>query len=350
MYWHEHLKRAVKVAVVGGLHYTGVLSLMRRAYVRNRGAILLYHRVLPRGHGVPDYSPNGMTVTPVEFAMQMRFLKRNYHVVPLSQIAAEVRSTQPALSGLCAVTFDDGWLDVYEHAFPVLQALSLPATLFLTTGYVGGSEWSWEERVRYLLARIHHRRKRIGSEPGLRNLHDRLRGSMFAELFRVSTAAFPHYLLRTIPELKKWSAAERRDAMIFLEEAAPLADPEHVRPFLTWSQVRAMAQSGVELGNHSMRHRVLPELSDEEIVEEISGANAEIERESGYRPANLAYPYGKTGPRVQDLVRRGGFASGCTTKIGPVEAGANVYALNRINISSETTFLEPLFAGRLLCL
>ncbi len=104
--------------------------------------VLYYHRVGPFRPG----APRKMTVTPENFKAQMHFLRRNrIEVLSLEEILAGKRGV--------ALTFDDGFKDVMEHALPTLQALRLPATFFAVAGAVGGTD-SWmratahpEERI-----------------------------------------------------------------------------------------------------------------------------------------------------------------------------------------------------------
>ena len=142
------VRPAAKHALLAAAHHVGVLGMLRRRRARQQAVILLYHRVAPPGEGPPDYSTAGMVVTPEEFDRQMRFVARAYHVVPLGQIVAAVRRRTAFEPGLCAVTFDDGWRDVYEFALPILKRHGIPATLFVATGPVDGTAWDWPERAK----------------------------------------------------------------------------------------------------------------------------------------------------------------------------------------------------------
>ena len=93
--------------------------------------VLYYHRVGPFRPG----APRKMTVLPENFRAQMHFLRRNrIRVLTLDEVLG-------GSSGV-ALTFDDGFKDVMEHAVPLLQSLGFPATFFIVTGAVGGTdEW-----------------------------------------------------------------------------------------------------------------------------------------------------------------------------------------------------------------
>jgi peptidoglycan/xylan/chitin deacetylase (PgdA/CDA1 family) len=116
-------KRAIKL---------GLLAPASLARSRGPGLLVLgYHRV---GAGMG----REMDVTLAVFRAQMRFLAGHREVVTLEEGVR--RAASPLRRDLVAVTFDDGYREVYSHAWPVLRELGLPATLFLATGFVEGTE------------------------------------------------------------------------------------------------------------------------------------------------------------------------------------------------------------------
>lgn len=89
-----------------------------------RRVVLCYHSV----HAEKDYA-----VRPHEFRAQMRWLKDNCEVIEFGRIQEpRLQADRPAV----AVTFDDGYADNYEEAFPILAESGVPATFFVTTGFV----------------------------------------------------------------------------------------------------------------------------------------------------------------------------------------------------------------------
>lgn len=347
MLWHEHVRRTAKLMAVGTLHYTGLLGLLRKARMKDRALILMYHRVSPRGQGVPDYSPNGIAVTPREFAMHMRFLRRHYQVVPLSRVVQAVRKEAPFAPNMCAVTFDDGWYDVYQHAFPLLREYAIPATIFLTTGFVDGGNWFWEERSKYLLALL-YQHGRGGRHEVLDQVGSRLALHGFGGLMTLSPGRLPSYLLEKGRELKRQDPEKRRAFMRTLEELAATMAPDATRPFMNWSEVQEMCAHGIEFENHTISHPILPELPVEDALTELCGAAEQIEGRLGRSPKNVAYPYGKYDERVRSELARQHVYSACTTRYGLVEQGADPLALNRVNMCSDVAAFRPLFASRIL--
>jgi peptidoglycan/xylan/chitin deacetylase (PgdA/CDA1 family) len=349
MLWHEHLRRTAKLLIVGGLHYSGLLGLVRRKHMQDNALILMYHRVFPSGAGVPDYSPNGMAVTPGEFAMQMRFLRRHYDVVPLSQVVAAVRGEQAFPKNMCAVTFDDGWRDVYEYAFPILRQHEIPATIYLTTGFIDETDWFWEERSKYLLALLHEhvRSRRVAREHALA-ARCQLETFGVAEILSLRPSRLPGYLLERGREMKRWDERRRAGLMEMLESVIRQLVPEAPRPFMNWSEVGEMAQAGIEFENHTVTHAILSELSPSDAEREVRTAAARIREAIGRNSVHLAYPYGKFNEEVRRRLQYCDVRSATTTRQGLVSHGSDPYSLNRVNMCSDIAGWEPLFAARVL--
>lgn len=100
--------------------------------------ILCYHAVEPSWTAA-------LSVTPRTFHSHARWLADAKDVVPLDR-ALELMDRRFRLpSGVAAITFDDGFRSVYEHALPILQELSLPSTVFVVTGTLTGdrSDVTW---------------------------------------------------------------------------------------------------------------------------------------------------------------------------------------------------------------
>lgn len=349
MLWHEHVRRTAKLLIVGGLHYSGLLGRIRHKQMQDKALILMYHRVFPHGSGVPDYSPNGITVTPDEFTMQMRFLRQNYDVVPLSRIVAAVRGEQTFAKNMCAVTFDDGWRDVYEHAFPILRRYEIPTTIYLTTGFIDEAAWFWEERSKYLLALLHeHASSHKFAQEHALTAQSQLEIFGLAEIMSLRPSRLPGYLLERGREMKRWDERRRADLMAMLESAVRQLVPDAPRPFMNWDEVREMAQAGIEFENHTVTHSILSELSPSDAEREVRSASARIREVLDRAPSHLAYPYGKFNKDVHRQMQHCDVHSATTTRNGLVSRGSDPYSLNRVNMCSDVACWKPLFAARVL--
>jgi len=102
-----------------------------RNFFVSTGYIILYHRIADAKN-----DPHRLCVSPENFREQIKFLKENFRIVPLVQLVQEVRSKK-LKNKTMAITFDDGYADNLHNALPILQEYDIPATIFLTAGYIG---------------------------------------------------------------------------------------------------------------------------------------------------------------------------------------------------------------------
>ena len=110
-----------------GLRFAGIPALARR--LSPGGVVLAYHNVVRQGHTPPPGDP-GAHIALDRFVEQMRWIRRRYTVIPLTELRERIGTSRP-LRGVLALTFDDGYRGTVTEALPVLKALGLPATLFV---------------------------------------------------------------------------------------------------------------------------------------------------------------------------------------------------------------------------
>ena len=125
-----------------GLRTLGVTGLKRR--LQDAGLVLCYHNVI--GKDEAEIGDLGLHVPRDRFERHMRWLAAHYTVVSLRDFVDRIVSGS-SLRSTAAVTFDDGYAGVFEHAFPILAALEIPATVFLVAGAVGARAGFWWDRT-----------------------------------------------------------------------------------------------------------------------------------------------------------------------------------------------------------
>ena len=269
----------------GGLRALGVPAAARR--LRNSGLILCYHNVVAEhDDGVGDTSLH----LPVDrFAAQMRWLVEHYDVVSLRALADHIRHGEP-VRGMAAVTFDDGYAGVFEHAIPILEAHRLPATVFVVADASREASGFWWDHPEVTASATPRRRERWLNE---------LAGDAGAILADIGGRA-----------------------------ATRLSPSHRAAP---WDMIRE-AGPGIDIGVHSATHRALPMLSDGDLEHEIVDSRAAIHAATGIWPNVIAYPYGLSSARVRAAVRSAGYRAAFGLRAGVLRADADVWDLERINI------------------
>jgi peptidoglycan/xylan/chitin deacetylase (PgdA/CDA1 family) len=275
--------------------------------------ILMYHRVIPRGEAATTFVQPGMYVTPETFNRHLGFLAAHFEVLTFADMLTKWDACQwNGAARYCVVTFDDGWLDNYQHAYPLLRAYGLPATIFLPTDLVGTYEWLWPDRLGALL-----RRRGKGS---------------------------PEVWDGFIEHAKTLTDDARANVLDSLESEAG-GTPLGQRRFVDWNEVREMSRHGVSFASHTRTHVNLTRLAGAALDRELRGPLDVLRQQRVNHVPVLAYPNGDHTDTVVDAARAAGYDAAVTTSPG-LESGrpADRFRLKRIGVHDDMTQSVPLLA------
>ncbi len=305
-------------------------TALRRALRAERPIVLMYHRVETLA-----VDPWMLAVAPSRFARQIAILGQIRRIVPLSWLAAEIAAgRRPRRTA--AVTFDDGYADVFRNARPVLEAAGCPATVFVTTGAVEASSGFWWD----VLSRI------VLQMPRLPDLLKVDTGGSRREFpvgeDRVSLLAELHAALRPLaPEV-------RNEALDQLAVAA--GTDAGSRPgdlAMTPDELHSIAAGGlIEIGAHTVTHPALTNLTAVEQEREIRGSRRRCEELCGRAVSGFAYPFGDVDAACRIVVGAAGLSHACTTEPQAVRRGTDPLAIPRLLAADwdEDTFRREVLA------
>jgi peptidoglycan/xylan/chitin deacetylase (PgdA/CDA1 family) len=320
-----------------GLYQTGMLRLVRllsRSYELQslpkrsvpqchkvsgpKFAILCYHRI--GSGGVPLYSG----LPPAVFEAQIRFLRKRYRIVSIDELYASLRNPS-SVEQTVTITFDDGYRDLYTHAFPILQRYKVPATIYLTVGAIESGYAAWYDRIFVALKSFPGNQLDLTLEqPRVLQLN-----SLPA---RIEAGVEIIGFLRTVSNERRlqWCAS--------FEKRVPVSADELGNCMLTWEQVKAMHRNGISFGSHTMTHPVLSRVPPPEIEKELIQSKEIIEGKINSPVLDFAYPFGKSsdcGNSAEELLGRCGYRTAVTTIEGVNAPEVNLYALRRSQIGEE---------------
>lgn len=293
--------------------------------------ILAYHRVAEL-RDTRAVDSRTVSATPEGFARQMEHLARHYRVVSMAEVLEAVEKGRALPKRAVLLTFDDGYADFAEIAWPILKELRLPATMFVPTAYPGDPERVfWWDRMYQAFA-----------------------ATLTAEIDVPPLGRLP--LLPLDQKRRNLRMVQNCLTTIAHREAMQLVDflcaelglsSARGGSVLSWEQLRELEREGLTLGPHTRTHAILTKVTHEQIREEVRGSLEDLQRETGTCLPVFCYPNGNHNETVVSVLREQGIRLAFTTLSGPNELGSvDPLRLHRSVIMPRTT--PAIFCLRLL--
>lgn len=275
--------------------------------------ILTYHRVNE------ESDPFFPALAPAVFEQHMEYLASHFHVLPLVEAATRLQ-TGDIPDNAVVVTFDDGYRDNYQYAFPILRQRSIPATIFLSTAVIGAETVLWHDRVfsafRETNAAVLQGYGGNSTSYPLQTLAEKLAAQQAVLRF-----------LRLLDDV------EREQWIQVLTTALGVNDRRKVPGLmLNWEEVHLMNRAGIDFGSHTISHPILAKLPAKKVLEEIRESRTEIEQHLGKPVYTFAYPNGGLmdfDEFTKQAVREAGYLCAVTTLFGTNTVGSDLFELRR---------------------
>jgi len=280
--------------------------------------VLLYHRVAD-----DPIDSQLLCTAPKFFEAHLKELSKNYRVIPLYELAQELKRGK-LKPDTVALTFDDGYLDNLPNAVPLLEKYKLPATIFVTSGMVGSEQefwWDALERV-FLTGGVLPESLEITFQSGtkvwdLRTAQGRLKA--YDELCAILRLDSFEDILQSVHDLFEWAS---------LESSARIS-----HRIVNQEQLKKLAGSPfIEIGSHSVTHTRLGILSLENQRQEIRESKQQLETIIKKRVRLFSYPYGGSADFSREtagIVSDEGYEAGIANIQGSIAAPINLYAIPR---------------------
>ena len=297
------LKQTLKRQLSSGLVWPAVSRLFGQGAV-----VLAYHRV-----GRPDAPFRKVTID--NFRAQMAWLRRHCRVLHPS----ELRGAVEARSRRCPVmvTFDDGYLDYFEHAVPILREFDVPAINFVATQFVDDGAAFWWDRVDLACQRTARPSVILpwrDTPLAAATADDRMR--LYRECQR-------H--LKSVPDTEQRALLPR----VFDALGVAAAEVELPRQVMTWDQMRA-SRDVTTYGGHLHSHPLVSRIGSSQLEREFEVSHRRMTDELGAPPTLFAYPDGDITPAAKEAVRRHGYQMAFGILEGLVTGRSDWYAIDRL--------------------
>jgi peptidoglycan/xylan/chitin deacetylase (PgdA/CDA1 family) len=313
----------------------GVIRLLESVARWASVLVVTYHRIGEPALG--EFYDGVYAATPEAFRTQVTHLRDRFQVIGLDELEALADSGFAVERPTVLITFDDGYRDNFEVAFPILQQLGVPATFFIPTKFFEVSQLPWWDHTAYVIKRSE--RKQIALDWPEAVVIDLPRGPRTSAIMAVIRLYLDGKIL---DEAQFRAHLEERASVVVDEEALGRS------LLMSWDQVRRLSTSGMAIGAHSHSHHRLSALSEADQRFELLESKRILERELGREVKALAYPFGWSDTydeRTKRQAREAGYRLAFSSKEGVNRPGASdPWELHRLGVG--ITDSPPLLRAR----
>lgn len=271
-------------------------------------------------HSIDEYEDiNGLKINAKTFGEQLQFLMKNYHIVSLEEAVSRLKNGK--LDQTCiVVTFDDGYIDNYATAYPLLAKHGIPATIFVACQAIDAGIYDWLK----LDTAIYR---------------------LTCNQLDLSNFGLGYYPLNTVEQKKvaiqtlhmKLKAVDHQARRSVIAHITDRVRVDLARMMMDWSQVRELAQSGlVTIGAHTVTHPILSKVSTEQAWQEIAESKRIIEQQTDLPVHYFSYPNGTADDFTDEsveIVKSSGYLAACTAIKGYNRPGDDLFRLKRIDVT-----------------
>lgn len=312
---------------------------IQKRLAKSKGLILMYHRVAEL-----DLDPWSLCVTPQHFAEHLAVIQKIAHPISLQQLNRD-RQQGTIPHRAVAISFDDGYADNLDCAKPILESHGIPATMFVSTGYLGAQrEFWWDELARILL--------KPGKFPPQLSLTI---DNNLSEWELGAASDYSQSAYRQDRHCRAWAAQPGSRMFLYysiwqvLRDLAEIDRQQALANISTWAKddsqprsnylpltVEELATLGsgelVEIGAHTVNHPFLPAQPLTVQQAEIDRSKLELERILNRPVTSFSYPFGDRTAETIELLRAAGFNCACSTQPDIVWQRSNYLDLPRFGV------------------
>lgn len=236
-------------------------------------------------------------VNPKYFEQQIKHLVKYYNIIPLSQIFSNNKNS-------VVLTFDDGYKNNLEYAYPILKKYNAPATLFVAYDFIESNTFTWWDRIEY-----------SGKKADLK-------------------------------ELKTSNPNEIEERVVQLTGLTKTDKKTKQYDFMSWDELKKI-NDVFEIGSHTISHPILTNISLDEAEREVSESKVKIEKKIGEKLVSFAYPNGNFNDAISKLVHKAGYKFAVIYDKGNIMPKTNPFKLYRrgINVNDDLWVFVVKVAG-----
>lgn len=257
--------------------------------------IIMYHRILKK-EDIPlcsSYEEIGSVIEISNFIDQINFLNKKYSIISLNKLVSFIKGEVEIPSNSCVISFDDGYVDHYENAFPVLKDLKIPAVFFMIGDCIAGTKKvRWLDKLYYILDNTPYKK------------HSTEFNKIVSNFYKTEIKQSDSY---TFLKLKTFIRNSPKKYFIIDQLASILnvnldLDKINKSLYLSKENILEMLEHKMEFGSHTMSHPDLITVTPDDAIREIVNSKKIISNLTGKEQIPFAYPFGGQKTYNKDII------------------------------------------------
>jgi len=252
------------------------LSHLLWPYKKNGLYCFNFHRIGNANDA--DFDPCVYSCTAESLEQYLVFFKSNFKVINIEQLCGILDKGEPINEKLALITFDDGYRDNFDLAYPLLKKHNIPASFFITTSLIESDCVPWWDEIAWHI-------KQCGGQS--------IKLSPWDDSIIIDNPVSIHAIRAILKRIKSTPKLIEQQ----LQELRAISNKEVPKDlsnnlFMDWTQLKTLSQDGIDIGAHSHTHRVLSSLSEEELIFELSESKKLLENNLKKQIKSVSYPVG----------------------------------------------------------
>ncbi|MET1256758.1 polysaccharide deacetylase family protein [Aliikangiella maris] len=308
------IKPAIKELISKTLDYTGISSRKIHGMLNRypNWLVLMYHRIVTDRKQYDPFSL-GMCVEANVFDMQLRYLKKHFTVLPVSEVMRKITQHEPLPPNVVSITFDDGYKDNLLNAAPILQQHQVNASVYIATNILYGEVFWWDRVIQ------------IFAESQCADFEIEIESTTYhVRRDRSGVEWLLAYLWQLNSEIKEQIINQLLAGKNIVKDLSLL--------YLNEQELQQITQYNFEVGAHTCSHPNLSLMKQSDIESELIGSKQTLERILQTEINGFAYPGGYIGDQTIDVIKKLNFEYALTTITGVNSFEQNPYLIKRMGM------------------
>lgn len=304
------------------------IELLTKPLYSGKGQILMLHRVIPLCRKERINNHLSLEISPQQLENTIKyFIRKDYDFISFDMLTSWLKNNRKTNKKFVIFTFDDGYKDNLDFAYPVLKKYNTPFTIYITNSFPDKSAILWW----YIIEDLILKNKKVYYS------FSECQINFNCSNYRKKEMAFTN--LRSL--IERFHAKNMEQELNgFFSRFGYSINKYNCDLTLNWDEISQLSKDPlVTIGAHTLNHYNLNNLTDKQAFHEISESKNLIETKINYKVNHFSYPLGRYGIREMEFVERSSYLTATTTNTANIFYNHidHLLALPRISINALTT-------------